>query len=95
MNIKLEDLMASFKAQIEARTHTSWVSQNDIDAMTEFIFDAEEADYLEAKDKVRYDVEARKAVRTKHYETEREIQKRIADIVSDKCNRLNAETRKQ
>lgn len=87
MNAKIQDYVNSFKAQIESKKE--WVSQNEIDQMTEFIYDAIEAEYSTRKE-AESDRTKRVAIIREKLQAEKEVREMIAQIVSTECDRRNS-----
>jgi hypothetical protein len=86
MNAKFQDYVNSFKAQIESKKE--WVSQNEIDQMTEFIYDAIEAEYSTRKE-AESDRSKRLAIIREKLQAEKEVREMIAQIVSNECDKRN------
>jgi GTPase involved in cell partitioning and DNA repair len=91
MNAKIQDHVNSFKAQIESKKE--WVSQNEIDQTTEFIYDAIEAEYSTRKE-AESDRPKRAAIIREQIQAEKEVREMIAQIVSNECDKRNNSGRK-
>ncbi|MCJ7768061.1 hypothetical protein MUP79_06695 [Candidatus Bathyarchaeota archaeon] len=83
---EVQDHINSFKAQIESKKE--WVSQNEIDQMTEFIYDAIEAEYSTRKE-AESDRSKRVAIIREKLQAEKEVRAIITQIVSTECNKRN------
>jgi len=83
---EIQEHVNSFKAQIESKKE--WVSQNEIDQMTEFIYDAIEAEYSTRKE-AECDRTKRVAIIREKLQVEKEVQEMIAQIISNECDKRN------